>query len=90
MVEMLELLAKEKGAVYVIEHDAEMQGLFEQKVWVEKRNRCSTIHEEIADVQHAEKAKQAPPTVEYRAPVGAVGEPGAFVRRPVQRTPVPR
>jgi len=90
MVEMLELLAQEKGAVYVIEHDAEMQGLFEQKVWVEKRNRCSTIHEEIADVQHAEKAKPAPPAVEYRAPVGAVGEPGAPVRRPVQRTPVPR
>lgn len=88
MVEMLELLAREKGAVYVIEHDAEMQGMFEQKVWVEKRNRCSVIREEIADVQHAEKAKPAPPQVEHRVPSGAAGEPP--VRRPVQRTPVPR
>jgi DNA repair exonuclease SbcCD ATPase subunit len=88
MVEMLELLAREKGAVYVIEHDAEMQGLFEQRVVVEKKNRCSVIREETSHGQHAKEEKPITAALEHSVPSGAIGQPP--IHRPVQRTPVPR
>lgn len=88
MMEMLGLLSREKEAVYVVEHDAEMQGLFEQTVLVQKRNRKSTIIEEIGNEQFAEKTKPAQAQVEHGLRAGAVGR--TIVRRPVRRTPVPK
>ena len=45
-MEMLQLLAREKSSLIVVEHDTEFQGQFERKVLVTKRNRRSTITEE--------------------------------------------
>jgi DNA repair exonuclease SbcCD ATPase subunit len=86
MVEMLVQLAQEKGAVYVVEHDAEMQGLFEQQIIVEKKNRRSAIREEIHAV--AQKSQPAPAQAPHGLPAGALGEPPR--REAVRRTPVAR
>jgi len=86
MVEMLGQLAQEKGAVYAIEHDAEMQGLFEQQIIIEKKNRRSAIREEIHAV--AQKSQPAPAQAPHGLPAGALGESPR--REPVRRTPVAR
>lgn len=46
VMEMLQLLSREKSSLIVVEHDTEFQGQFERKVLVTKRNRRSTIEEE--------------------------------------------
>lgn len=45
VVEMLQVLGREKSSLIVVEHDSEFQGQFEQRVLVTKRNRRSTIKE---------------------------------------------
>jgi DNA repair exonuclease SbcCD ATPase subunit len=86
MVEMLEQLAKEKGAVYVSEHDAEMQGLFDQRIIIEKKNRRSAIREESYGT--AQKSQPASAQAPHGIPAGALVESPR--REPVRRTPVAR
>jgi DNA repair exonuclease SbcCD ATPase subunit len=56
VVEMLQLLKKEKSSVIVVEHDSEMQGAFEHRVVVTKENGCSRIVE-IDDAQSSGETK---------------------------------
>ena len=45
VMEMLQVLAREKSSLIVVEHDTEFQGQFERRVLVEKRGRRSQIKE---------------------------------------------
>jgi len=45
VIEMLQVLNREKSSLIVVEHDSEFQGQFEWRVLVTKRNRRSTIKE---------------------------------------------
>ncbi len=57
VVEMLKYIKREKSSVFVIEHDADFQGAFEQRVLVRKENGRSTIIEAVNE-QATEEARQ--------------------------------
>jgi ABC-type Mn2+/Zn2+ transport system ATPase subunit len=86
VVEMLQSLAAEKSAVFVVEHDAEFQSQFERHVVVQKKNRRSTI----VEVRHGSQkgfsgAWQGTST---DAPAGVPVASGPIrnpVRRPVRK-----
>jgi len=49
IVEMLQILKLEKTSVFVVDHDSEFQGAFENRVFVRKTNGRSMIHEEKSE-----------------------------------------
>lgn len=84
VMEMLQLLSREKSSLIVVEHDTEFQGQFERKVLVTKRNRRSIITEEnghgIPEKTQAEKGVSANLSGNPDSKRVPVREP---VRRPV-------
>lgn len=76
VVEMLHELRKEKSSVFVIDHDSEFQGAFENVITIEKRNGQSKIVEDT----HAEKQNTTPrqQRVPVRQPIQSSAEPVAF------------
>lgn len=79
VVEMLQALSRERGSMFVVEHDDEFKGAFENRVKVVKRNMRSTIQEDDNGKAHPETEAGPDRVPGHTAPK----------RRPV-RTPVRR
>jgi ABC-type multidrug transport system ATPase subunit len=55
VMEMLQLLSKDKDSVFVIDHDPDFQSLFENRITVIKEDGSSTIVEEKNEIERYPK-----------------------------------
>lgn len=83
IMEMLQILSREKSSVFVVEHDAEFQGMFENIVRTVKASRRSTI-QEMTNVQSTQGAAGAVQAQHLRS--GTANQPigsDTPIRRPI-------
>lgn len=87
VVEMLQLLAREKESVFVVEHDTDFQAAFENRILVQKKNGRSVI-KELDYAENENEAESAGASLQDKSTKDSPLRVVPVSRRAVRRTPL--